>query len=166
MASDPTSHFGPIKIESLTPQHVAVCQVISESPEEDAAKVMRDWLAGQGLEELTRRPNFGFDVEVTPEQQEAGLRGYEVWYPVPETAQAFPPITIQDYTGGLYAVMRLSNPFADPFAVIPAGWQHIVAWGESNDRYEMAAHPCLERLIPDPDGPHLDLYLAVAEKRA
>lgn len=165
MTGDPRDHFGPVHIEQPLAQHVACLRLVSGSPEEEAAEAMRQWLGEQGLAELAELPYFGFDVEVNAEEQAAGLRGYEVWYPVPEIVRPSGRVTTQDFGGGLYAVMRLVSPFADPFGIIPAGWQQLVAWAESNDRYVVADGPCLERLIPDPDGPHLDLYLAVAEKR-
>ena len=161
MPTDPTTHFGEIRIEQLPPQHVAAYRAVSASPEEDAAEFMARWLTGQGVEEAAHRPNFGFDVEVTPEQDSAGLRGYEVWYPVPVTVQPSDAVAIRDFPGGLYAVMRLTNPFVDPFAIIPAGWSHIQAWcsAECDPGYQIGSHQHLERFIPDPDGPHLELFL-------
>ena len=71
-----------VSIETLAPMRVACYRAASLSPEEDGAKYMLEWWRRQGGGAPGR--HFGFDVDVTPEQQKEGLRGYEIWLVVPE----------------------------------------------------------------------------------
>jgi hypothetical protein len=66
-----------VSIETLAPMRVACYRAASLSPEEDGAKFMLDWWGKQTCGGTQVR-HFGFDVDVTPEEQKDGLRGYEI----------------------------------------------------------------------------------------
>ena len=101
-----------------------------------------DWWRQQVTGGPGRR--FGFDVDVTPEQQKDGLRGYEVWLTVPPGVQPSAGVTICDFAGGLYAVQTLYDPFVDPFARIPAGWKALHEWVIGSNQYRSGEHQWLE----------------------
>ena len=118
-------HCSDVTITDLPPPRVASFRAISRSPEDDALRVLTRWAVGVGFTELPR--SFGFDVEVSRRQGEAGLRGYEVWLVVPEGVQPEEPITIRDFTFGHYAKLTITCPFDDPFPVIPFGRKRLPA---------------------------------------
>jgi AraC family transcriptional regulator len=142
-----------VTIESLAPLHVACYRSVSQSPEEDGAKFMLEWWRRQSAGAPGR--HFGFDVDVTPEQQKDGLRGYEYWLVVPPEVQPSAGVTLRDFAGGLYAVQTLHHPFEDPFARIPAGWKALHEWVIGSSQYRSGEHQWLEELVA---GDGLKLY--------
>jgi hypothetical protein len=121
---------------------------------------MSQWIARQHLDEITR--DFGFDIDVTSDQRNEGMRGYEFWRKVPEHVQPSGGITIKDFNGGLYAVMTLEKPFIDPFATIPSGWKALHEWVITHPTYRGGNHQWLEEKINHPDGDDLKLYYPLA----
>ena len=158
-------HYGEVRIQTLEPLRVACFRAISPEPEHDSFAAAFDWLDRQGLGSAAGRRVFGFDVEVSPEQAQAGQRGYEVWASLRDAVQSTPEVPVKDFGGGLYAVMKVSDPFSDPFAVIPAGWQRLAQWAGASPAYEMGSHQWLEEHIETAEGTYLDLYLPVDVKR-
>ncbi len=168
-------HFGEVRILTLEPLRVASFRRAGLEPEHDAFEAAFDWLEKQGLarsgalapaSRASGTRLFGFDVEVTPEQVQAGQRGYEVWASLPETLQPTSEVPVRSFGGGLYAVMKVSDPFSDPFAVIPTGWQRLAQWAEAGQEYAIATcGQWLEEHIETAEGTYLDLYLPIDVKR-
>jgi len=61
--------------------------------------------------------------------------------------------------------MRITDPFTDPFQVIPAGWQRLMRWVEDSDRYECFHSLCFEESVGGKGAfsEYLDLHLPVIE---
>ena len=165
--------YSEVVVRELPPMHVVSYRAIGAAPEEDAARVMAEWMAGwvDGWLAEQRLPptrNFGFDVEVTPEQQRAGLRGYELWLAAPRGTEPGEDMVARRFHGGLYAVMTIYDALDDPFARIPAGWEYLHNWVAAHPQYEPAEHQLLEEVVVDadaePDGQrrHLVIYYPVA----
>ncbi len=73
---------------------------------------------------------------------------------------------VKNFGGGLYAVMKVGDPFSNPWEVIPAGWQRLAQWADASPGYEMdSAGRWLEEHIETAEGTYLDLYLPVGVKR-
>lgn len=161
--SDP--RYSEVVVRELPPMHVVSYRAISAAPEDEAASVMAAWVAEQQLPPMR---NFGFDVEVTPEQQRAGLRGYELWLAVPRGTEPGEDMLARRFPGGLYAAMTIYDALDDPFARIPAGWEYLHNWVMAHPQYEPAEHQMLEEVIvageAAADGPrrHLVIYYPVA----
>ena len=151
--------FSQVSIVDLPPMRVACFRALSRTPEDDAVKVLRQWAAGAGLRETPR--SFGFDVPVSPEQAEAGLRGYELWYAVPAHVAAAPPVAIRDFPGGHYAAMTVRDPFTDPFAYIPAGWGALYEWVITHGLEDPNEMLCLEEVIEGEEHQDIVLYYPV-----
>ena len=153
-----------VSIETLAPMRVACYRAASLSPEEDGEKFMLEWWRRQSAGAPGR--HFGFDVDVTPEQQKEGLRGYEIWLCVSPEVQPSAEVTVRDFAGGLYAVQTLFDPFVDPFGRIPAGWKALHEWvtGSSHSRggCRSGEHQWLEEIVQgdagDSRGEDLKLY--------
>jgi len=137
--------FSEVSLVDLPPMRVACFRAVSRTPEDDAAKVLFQWAAGAGLRETPR--TFGFDVDVSAEQAEAGLRGYELWCVVPEGVVASGPVTIRDFPGGRFAAMTIHDPFSDPFRHIPAGWGALHEWVVAHGHEQPGATLCLEEVV-------------------
>ncbi len=161
----PDDHYGEIRIQTLEPLRVARFQAASPEPEHDAFAAAFEWMDQQGLSQAGGQRLFGFDVEVSSEQAQAGQRGYEVWASLPEALQSTPEVPVRSFGGGLYAVMKVSDPFTDPFAVIPTGWQRLAQWAEASQEYVIGTHQWLEEHIETAEGTYLDLYLPISVKR-
>jgi DNA gyrase inhibitor GyrI len=144
-----------ISIEVLPPYRVACCRAVSATPEEESSARLTDWFNRHGIK---NNRHFGFDVEVSPDQSSAGLRGYEVWQDIPEGVEGSEDVVIREFPGGMYAVITLVNPFTDPFIAIPTGWKDLHNWVIQSNQYRGANHQWLEELIAHDDAPY-DLKL-------
>ncbi len=149
-----------VAIETLPGMRVACYQAFSLGPEPDGIHFIDAWISRQKIAGPVR--NFGFDIEVPLHLQQSGVRGYEVWRTVPTNVRPSEGVTIQDFNGGLYAVLTLSKPFSDPFKYIPAGWKDLHEWVISSDQYRSGNHQWLEEIIFHADGDDLKLYHPVA----
>ncbi len=73
MAKD---HYGPVQLKEIKPMRVACFKAVSATPEEDSLGHMKKWLAERDLGAASGTRIFGFDAEVTSEQQkELGSAG-------------------------------------------------------------------------------------------
>ncbi len=145
-----------VTIETLPPFHAACLRVISPSPELDGRSRLDQWIASLGLAARGRR--FGFDVEVSPADENAGLRGYEVWEIIPAGILPADGFRIQDFPGGLYATLALTRCFGEPFERIPGGWMDLHTWVIQSQGYQSAGHQWLEELLTTSYGETLKLY--------
>jgi hypothetical protein len=68
------------------------------------------------------------DIPASENQQRLGLRSYEYWVTVPENVPSSAGIKIRNVNSSKYAVIRVTNPFSDPEAVIKAGWNILHDW--------------------------------------
>ncbi len=157
--------YSEVVVRELPPMHVVSYRAIGAAPEEDAARAMAEWMAEQ---QLPPARNFGFDVEVTPEQQRAGLRGYELWLAAPRGTEPREDMLARQFHGGLYAAMTIYDALDDPFMRIPAGWEYLHNWVVAHPQYEPAEHQMLEEVLgaacAEPGGQrrHLVIYYPVA----
>lgn len=159
------NHYGRVRVKTVDALRVACLRAASLTPEDDSLKHMEEWLFRQDIKDPAEIRKFVFDVEVSPEQQRKGLRGYEVWYAVPNNVKASGGVKIREFRGGLYAVMRVTDPFSNPFEVIPAGWNRLVGWAKTNAEYVIGKRQCLEEQIGTGKDVCLDLRLPIAPSR-
>lgn len=151
--------FSEVSLTTLPPLRVACFRAVSLTPEDDALAVLRQWAEGMGLSERPR--SFGFDVEVSPEEAAIGHRGYELWLVVGPHISAALPITIRDFPGGDYAAMTIHDPFSDPFAHIPAGWERLEQWVAARGIGQAGERLCLEEVVEVDGQTDMILYYAV-----
>lgn len=141
--------FSEVSFVDLPPMRVACFRAVSRTPEDDAMKVLTQWAAGAGLREPYRA--FGFDVQVSTEQAQSGLRGYELWFVISDGVLASGPVEIREFPGGRFAAMTLYEPFVDPFERIPTGWDALHEWVITHGYEDPESMLCLEEVI-DHDG--------------
>jgi DNA gyrase inhibitor GyrI len=156
--------YGEVRIETVPPLHVACYRAVSQSPEDDVSRFMQNWIKEHKLQPPAR--TFGFDVEVAPEQQQGGLRGYELWTSVPAGTRPAGGVTIRDFAGGLYAVMTIRDPFTKPFDYIPSGWQVLWKWVQGSTHYRPVVRQMLEEVVEREGRKDLDVFCAVEPQTA
>ena len=153
--------FSDVRYETLETMRVASCCIISRSPEVQVTQFLPVWARERGVEG-TRA--FGFDYPVGHDLQKKGFRGYEYWMVVPEHIEATEAVTVADVPGNEYAVLRIADPFSEPFERIGMGWKRLRDWclahenvpATSQDRY------WLEEVVKGDDGNmHMDCYFPI-----
>lgn len=140
---------------------VAGATVVGSNPEEEAAARLESWSRAHGIDPKARK--FGFDVPVSEKEQKAGYRGYEYWVCVPEGTEVPEGMSMKPVDACKYAVLRITDPFSDPFSRIPQGWRRLVDWCQKNSlrsdcnkqRY------CLEEVIEEEGRTYMDIYIPV-----
>jgi len=153
-------------LKVLDPFDVASYTAYSQTPENDAFTVLKEWATKNRL--LTGKENyriFGFDVPNS--MQEDGLYGYEVWITVPDDYVIHDnQIVLKKFNGGLYAVTSTT------IGEIASTWDRFREWLKLS-KYEMGCHQCLEEHLPFEDWGDfhsqkeikIDLYMPLQEKR-
>ena len=131
-----------VEIERLEPMRVASFHATSESPEEDAAKMLVEWAQPRGLlEDPEEHPVYGFN---NPDPKPGDtVRGYEFWIRVDPAFEAEDAV-VKDYTGGLFAVTRVQ--VKEPWNDIPSAWMRLAEWVEASE-YELDPRVCFEKTL-------------------
>lgn len=143
--------FSEVYFETLESMAVASAVIINQNPEEEVIQKLTNW--AQTSDVQTKR-SFGFDVPVSEELQQQGIRGYEYWIELANPQNEQPcnqDITIKSIESCKYAVLKITDPFIAPFERIPQGWKQLVQWimekgytgNPSQQRY------CLEEVIEE-----------------
>ena len=149
-----------VEIERLDPMRVASFHAMSESPEEDTAKMLVDWAQPRGLlEDPEEHPIYGFN---NPDPKPGDtVRGYEFWIRVDPGFEAEDTV-VKDYPGGLFAVARVH--VKEPWNDIPPAWMRLVEWVEASE-YELDPRVCFEKTLDvQSEGEFiLDLYCPVKD---
>jgi len=150
--------FGEVRQEILEPMRVASCCIISKAPEVQVLLYLSNWSKERGVEG-TR--TFGFDYPISEELNEQGFRGYEYWIVVPEQITGTDGVEIKTIPENEYAVIRISDPFSDPFERIPTGWKKLYEWVSERDLLPKTTENkyCPEEVIEDENGNiYMDCY--------
>jgi DNA gyrase inhibitor GyrI len=146
-----------VRIIELPPMRVATTLAFGPNPEIEAWEKLMKWARANGA--FTDRSRFfGFNnpnpVPGSPNY------GYEQWMTVDGDAEADGDVQINEFDGGLFAVLRCQG-----LATIGADWGRLVSWIEAS-AHDMEDRPCLEELLTSPELPHdqyvFDLYLPIA----
>lgn len=122
-------YLSEVRIDSLDAMTVASAIRISSNPEDEVITFMSQWAEQNGIGANSR--SFGFDVPVTEEEQKKGFRGYEYWITTKENVTLAEGVSLKQIEGCKYAILRITEPFVDPFERIPAGWRTLAGWVNS-----------------------------------
>ncbi|MBI9046975.1 MAG: GyrI-like domain-containing protein [Anaerolineaceae bacterium] len=151
-----------INIVQLESIHVASAYGFGDSPEAIVWKKVLDWADSKCIwDKIESTRFFGFN-NPSPSPGSPSY-GYEQWVTVPENSESEVEMTIKEFSGGLYAVLRCQG-----IANVGNYWEKLVNWRE-NSAYHSAAHQWLEEMISDPREMEdlekiiLDLYLPISE---
>lgn len=122
-------YLSEVRIGMLDSMTVASASRVSPTPEDDVMAYMTEWGQKAGIGPDVR--NFGFDIPITEEEQSRGLRGYEYWISVAKDIALPDDVTLKHVEEGKYAILRITDPFIDPFERIPLGWKKLAGWVNS-----------------------------------
>ena len=157
--------FSDVRIAELDTMYVASSYAISNNPEDDVITFMTKWMENNNIDLRSRQ--FGFDIPVSEEQRQKGLRGYEYWIKVNEYTDVCEGIKLKKIDKWNYAVLRITNPFSNPFQVIPAGWNKLIQWVSSNGYEPDCRLECyrdkywLEEKLEENGITYMDIYFPI-----
>lgn len=156
-------NFSDVRIEKMETMYVASSYVISNNPESEVINFMIEWMRNNNIDTKSRQ--FGFDVPVSEEQRQKGIRGYEYWVKVKEDTDVCEGMKLKKVDECNYAILRITNPFSNPFEVIPEGWKRLAEWVSSNGYMPNCIQGkaykeqyWLEEKLQEADITYLDLY--------
>jgi DNA gyrase inhibitor GyrI len=155
-----------IRIIELGSFRAASFYGFGDSPEVQAFDKLLAWAGRRGyLDDLQNHRIFGFN-NPNPSAGSPNY-GYEFWMVVGPDVEPEGEMRIIEFTGGLYAVLRLPAPFQDdPYQSIPNGWQALMTWQEGSP-YRIGCQQCLEEQFKYEETPpgqwSMDLYLPIVE---
>ena len=156
-----TNEYSEVRFETLKTMRVASCCIISRSPEEQVISYLDKWAKDRGID---RTRSFGFDYPVSDEQKDKRFRGYEYWIIVPNTITESEGVIIKEIPEDEYAVLRITDPFSDPFDRIPKGWKQLSEWVLASEYRPRTSQNrfMLEEIIDDADGnTYMDLFFPI-----
>lgn len=153
--------FNDVRFESLGTMFVASAKVVSSNPEEEVIAFLTEWIKENGIDPQAR--TFGFDIPVSEQEKNKGLRGYEYWVKVSENTPVNKGVALKKVEGCKYAVLRITNPFSNPFDTIPNGWKILVEWVNSKG-YKASCDKeryWLEEVVEIDGVTYMDIYFPI-----
>lgn len=156
--------FSEVTYQFIPGYRMARAKAIGQEPEDEVIARLEKWIIEQGLDVKACR-HFGFDIPVSEEDQQKGFRGYEYWMSVPESMEASEDVWIEEFDGGHYASLRITEPFVNPCEIIPQGWSHLMEYIRSH-KLEMECFTtgcCLEEVFMTPDETFMDIFIKLKE---
>ena len=114
-----------VRIVYLPPMTVASSHYVGENPEDNAGKV---------LDEFVRKNNL---TKIKPDLRHIGFNnpagnpnpGYEMWVSIPDDMEVAPPLVKKQFHGGLYAAHAIAFPNFDD-------WMLLLEWVNDSDKYD------------------------------
>lgn len=146
---------GSLRIVTLPAMRVAVCNVISDSPEDKAISNILKWAEEENLMGTARM--FGFNT--TPYSLGSKEYGWAACITIPEQVQIPEYFEEKHLPGGLYASFNSTNEVYD-------SWQTLMKLLKECGEYEVdKSRPCLEEHIPSGEWKKqgYDFYLNLLE---
>jgi DNA-binding transcriptional MerR regulator/DNA gyrase inhibitor GyrI len=116
-----------VRIVYLPPSDVAAYQYEGDEPEDHVGQVIDKFVRESGLAKV--KPDlrhYGFN---SPDPDETGYHGYEMWVTIPDGFEVPEPLTKKRFDGGLYgAHMIMMGAFDE--------WQKVFEWSGSSEKYD------------------------------
>lgn len=133
-----------VRLVELPAMKIASFHGFGESPEDIALSAMYEWADRHNYFQIKGVRCFGFNnPDPTPGSSNYG---YEVWLSIPEGMQTEDK-QVQQFEGGLYAVVNCSGKVEEAGSFIPSTWKKLAEWME-NSPYQMGKHQWLEEQVP------------------
>ena len=134
-----------VRVVYLPPSAVAAYQADGEEPELHVAAVVDAFILESGLAEA--KPDFRHFGFNSPDPDETGRHGYEIWVTVPSAMAVPEPLVKKQMPGGLYAAHAISfGAFEE--------WQLLYQWLERSQIYAYREcggsenmYGCLEEML-------------------
>lgn len=154
--------YSDVRYVDLPSMLVASYVVISANPEDEVISFMTKWAGKNGVNPLARK--FGFDYPVNEEQHAKGYRGYEYWICADEGAKASDGVKLKKIEACKYAVLRITDPFSNPFETIPNGWRRLADWANKNGcKYtDCNEKYWLEEVVTENGTTYMDVFFPIS----
>jgi DNA gyrase inhibitor GyrI len=159
--------FSDVRIEKLPRMKVAMHKIISSEPENEVFEYMDNWAKESGLLDYKdyNSRKFGWNYpHLSEEEKSKNFRGYEYCYTLPEN---FIPkndgVKILFIESDEYAVLRITDPFSNPFEKIPPAWEKLMDY-VNNSEYKTTRWDnryTMEEVIEINGITYMDIYIPV-----
>lgn len=161
--------YSEVKIRKVPGFKMARYIMISPNPEADVQAYMENWAIESGL--LWANPEakqIGWDFPFVSQEQQTrfGLHGYAAAYVIPEGfGTQHPGVEYVQNSEAEYAVITVTEPFAQPFDRIPKGYEIIRNYLQANNLKEEQSENvlgCFEHEYIKDGVIYMDIYVHVA----
>lgn len=138
--------------------------IISSNPEDEVIAQMMDWMQRNNLS-LENSRGIGYDIPVSKDEQEKGLRGYAYCQSIPDDFMSNDEVEVFQFHGGHYAKCTINHPMEDPFKKIPAGWNYLFSTLKEKNLLTNACEEgvCFEECLMTDKGQIMDIYIKVKD---
>ena len=156
--------YSNIRIEEVDSFSFVKYAVISEEPEDDAIKHMKDWANSNGI----NHPEIiGWDFpHVSQEQINVyHMHGYAAACILPPNFKMkYNNLEIITQKEQQYAVITIKDPFSEPFTLIPNAYKTLMLYMEVNSykhKWDREILSCFEKTYEKDGVSYMDVYIAV-----
>lgn len=158
--------YSDIQIKRVASFKMASYTMISPNPEDDVNRYMERWAVNSSLK--TACPDaklIGWDFPfVTQEQQNRfGMHGYAAAYVIPDHFETdCPGVRYLENAEADYAVITITEPFAQGFERIPNAYKIIMEYLQANSlkgRQQEHTLSCFEHVYVKKEVTYMDVYV-------
>lgn len=160
--------YSEIQIKKVAAFQMARYVMISPNPEDDVNRYMEHWAVNSGLKSAYPEAKLiGWDFPfVTPEQQNRfGMHGYVAAFVIPQGFETeYPGVEYAENAEADYAVITITDPFAQPFERIPNAYKMIMEYLQANNFKEKQQEniiSCFEYVYEKNGITYMDVYVHV-----
>jgi effector-binding domain-containing protein len=156
--------YSEIKIVTLDNFKVAGYHAISNSPENDAEAYIDNWFEKSLLLDYNGYvpSKIGWDVPVSQEAKEKGLRGYISGYIVPEDFTSTDDnVKLYFFQKDNYVTLTITDPFSDPFKTIPKAYNMLLSFAMNNGKTILTHRGVFEKPYKVDGITYMDIYVPV-----
>lgn len=158
--------YSEVRITKAAGFRMASYVMVSPNPENDVIGYMERWAMNCGLKSsFPEAKRIGWDFPfVSPEQQNRfGLRGYVAAYVLPDGFETeYPGVLYSENKETDYAVITITEPFAQAFERIPNAYKIIMKYLQANNFKEKAQEnviSCFEHVYEKDGVTYMDVYV-------
>lgn len=160
--------YSEIKINKIPAFRMASYVIISPNPEDDVNAYMGRWAINSGLKtSFPKAKMIGWDFPfVSPEQQNRfGMHGYAAAYIIPDGFETeCAGVQYSENKEADYAVITITEPFAQAFERIPNAYKMIMQYLRANNFKEKPQEnviSCFEHVYEKNGVTYMDVYVHV-----
>jgi AraC-like DNA-binding protein/predicted transcriptional regulator YdeE len=153
-------YLSEVKEVSVGQLHVLSHTIVSKNPEDEVIHYMNEYSKEHNLTVLRK---LGADAPIDEDKQAKGYRGYECWLVISEEEYAsHTPKNVIKKTidASKYLMLRIENPFSDPFERIPNGWKKLSSIFNDNYQFNyITGGMCFEEVKMVEENEVMDIFI-------
>ncbi len=156
--------YSPVRIETVNAFRMARYAVISHAPEDDALNHIRNWAQDN---DIMNPQIIGWDFPFVSQQQinVFHMHGYAAACILPDdffSKRNNVEIAVQERAA--YAVITITNPFRDPFVLIPNAYKTIHSYLKVNgikQNKDEKVLSCFEKVYQKDAIDYMDIFISI-----